>query len=65
MGMTLNFPNEKVHSSVRQKWLDGDKFIVSKMEEVSLIASKCHKALLENDSTEIANLMNQNFDLRR
>ncbi|KMZ57944.1 Galactokinase [Zostera marina] len=55
----------KVHSSVRQKWLDGDKFIISKMEEVAVIASECRKALLENDSTQIANLMNRNFDIRR
>ncbi|CAA3014315.1 glucuronokinase 1-like [Olea europaea subsp. europaea] len=55
----------KVHSTVRQKWLDGDKFIISSMEEVANIPLEGHTALLEKDYTKLANLMNRNFDLRR
>uniref|UniRef100_A0A0D9Y102 GHMP kinase N-terminal domain-containing protein n=1 Tax=Leersia perrieri TaxID=77586 RepID=A0A0D9Y102_9ORYZ len=35
----------KVHSSVRQRWLDGEEFIVSSMEEVAQLALDGHKAL--------------------
>ncbi|KAM7268710.1 hypothetical protein ACFE04_010876 [Oxalis oulophora] len=55
----------KVHSTVRQKWLNGDKFIISSMEEVANVAIEGQKALLEKDYSKFANLMNRNFDLRR
>ncbi|KAK2968114.1 hypothetical protein RJ640_028019, partial [Escallonia rubra] len=54
-----------VHSTVRQKWLDGDKFIISTMEEVANIALEGRAALLEKDYARLARLMNRNFDLRR
>ncbi|KAK3033077.1 hypothetical protein RJ639_035703 [Escallonia herrerae] len=55
----------KVHSTVRQKWLDGDKFIISSMEEVANLALEGRAALLEKDYARLARLMNHNFDLRR
>lgn len=55
----------KVHSSVRQRWLNGDNFIISSMEEVSNLALEGQKALLEKNYTKFASLMNRNFDLRR
>ncbi|KAL2529012.1 Glucuronokinase 1 [Forsythia ovata] len=55
----------KVHSTVRQRWLDGDKFIISSMEEVAKIALEGQKALLDKDYAKFASLMNHNFDLRR
>lgn len=55
----------QVHSTVRQRWLAGDEFIISTMEEVANIAVEGQKALLEKDYAKLATLMNQNFDLRR
>ncbi|KAL4570361.1 hypothetical protein LXL04_026013 [Taraxacum kok-saghyz] len=55
----------KVHSTVRQRWLDGDKFIISSMEKVANLALEGKTALLEKDYVKFATLMNQNFDLRR
>ncbi|XP_027922389.1 glucuronokinase 1-like [Vigna unguiculata] len=55
----------KVHSKVRQRWLDGDEFIVSSMEEVANIAKEGKTALEEKDYSKFATLMNRNFDLRR
>ncbi|MQM09125.1 hypothetical protein Taro_041991 [Colocasia esculenta] len=55
----------KVHSSVRKRWLDGDVFIRSSMEEVAKIAFEGHAALMEKNYHELAKLMNRNFDLRR
>ncbi|XP_059294229.1 glucuronokinase 1-like [Lycium ferocissimum] len=55
----------KVHSTVRQRWLDGDEFIRSTMEEVANIAVEGRKALLEKDYNKLTALMNHNFDLRR
>ncbi|KAD3641120.1 hypothetical protein R6Q59_003748 [Mikania micrantha] len=55
----------KVHSAVRQRWLDGDMFIISSMEKVANLALEGKKALLEKDYSKLAILMNQNFDLRR
>lgn len=55
----------KVHSTVRQRWLDGDQFIRSSMDEVASLAVEGKKALLEKDYSKLADLMNRNFDLRR
>lgn len=55
----------QVHSTVRQRWLDGDEFIRSTMNEVANLAVDGRQALLEKDYTKLASLMNHNFDLRR
>ncbi|KAG6659579.1 hypothetical protein I3843_03G041800 [Carya illinoinensis] len=55
----------KVHSTVRQRWLSGDEFIISSMIKVANIAKEGRKTLLEKDYSELAKLMNHNFDLRR
>ncbi|KAL3640097.1 Glucuronokinase 1 [Castilleja foliolosa] len=55
----------KVHSTVRQRWLNGEKFIISSMEEVAKIALEGRAALIEKDNEKLASLMNRNFDLRR
>ncbi|KAL5572803.1 hypothetical protein UlMin_022400 [Ulmus minor] len=55
----------KVHSTVRQRWLNGDEFIISSMKEVANVAVEGRKALLEKDYSRFATLMNRNFDLRR
>ncbi|XP_073008891.1 glucuronokinase 1-like [Typha latifolia] len=55
----------KVHSSVRQRWLDGDKCVISSMEEVAQLALEGQKVILEKNYAELAKLMNRNFNLRR
>ncbi|KAI3474928.1 hypothetical protein Pfo_030239 [Paulownia fortunei] len=57
--------SSKVHSTVRERWLNGDKFIISTMEEVANIALEGRTALVEKDYAKFASLMNRNFDLRR
>ncbi|XP_041999594.1 glucuronokinase 1-like [Salvia splendens] len=55
----------KVHNTVRQRWLNGDEFIISSMKKVADIALEGRTALIEKDHAELATLMNRNFDLRR
>ncbi|PIN03514.1 Mevalonate kinase MVK/ERG12 [Handroanthus impetiginosus] len=55
----------KVHSTVRERWLSGDKFIRSTIEEVANIALEGREALIKRDYAKFASLMNRNFDLRR
>ncbi|XP_050226040.1 glucuronokinase 1-like [Mercurialis annua] len=55
----------KVHSTVRKRWLDGDKFIISSMEKVADVAVEGRTAILEKNYDKLADLMNRNFDLRR
>lgn len=55
----------QVHSTVRQRWLNGDEFIISTLKEVADIALEGRTALLEKDYSKLAMLMNRNFDLRR
>ncbi|XP_054821185.1 glucuronokinase 1 [Prosopis cineraria] len=55
----------KVHSKVRQRWLEGDEFIISSMLEVANIAKEGKTALENKDYSKLAALMNRNFDIRR
>lgn len=55
----------QVHSTVRQRWLNGDEFIISSMEEVASIAAAGQSIILEKNYQKLAELMNRNFDLRR
>ncbi|WVZ15706.1 hypothetical protein V8G54_013272 [Vigna mungo] len=55
----------KVHSKVRERWLDGDEFIVSSIKEVANIAEEGKYVLEEKDYSKFATLMNRNFDIRR
>ncbi|KAL5719850.1 glucuronokinase [Ranunculus cassubicifolius] len=55
----------KVHSNVRKKWLDGDEFIISSMNEVADLPLEGRTALEEKDYAKFAKLMNRNFDIRR
>lgn len=55
----------KVHSTVRKRWVDGDEFIRSTINEVAKLAVEGRQALLEKDYGKLAVLMNRNFDLRR
>ncbi|KAL0855896.1 hypothetical protein Bca101_061049 [Brassica carinata] len=55
----------KVHSRVRQRWLDGDELIIKSMEEVGNLAEEGRTAILEKDHPKLVEFMNRNFDLRR
>ncbi|KAK9272347.1 hypothetical protein L1049_002718 [Liquidambar formosana] len=55
----------KVHSTVRQRWLNGDEFIISSMAKVANIPLEGRTSLLEKNYSKLADLMNHNFDLRR
>lgn len=55
----------QVHSTVRQRWLDGDEFIKVSMEEVANLALEGQTALNQKDHNKLTSLMNRNFDLRR
>ncbi|KAI5063693.1 hypothetical protein GOP47_0022240 [Adiantum capillus-veneris] len=55
----------KVHSTVRRRWVDGDKSIRHCMEQVAELALQGRSVLQNHDCQELARLMNLNFDLRR
>ena len=55
----------QVHSTVRQRWLNGDEFIISSMTEVANIAAEGQSVILEKNYQKLAELMNHNFNLRR
>lgn len=55
----------QVHSTVRQRWLAGEEEVRGAMEEVASLAAAGREALLKQDYTALASLMNRNFDLRR
>nr|XP_014345408.1 PREDICTED: probable glucuronokinase 2 [Latimeria chalumnae] len=55
----------KIHSDVRHRWLNGDPEVLEAMKRFAELADQAKTALESRNWTELANLMNENFDLRR
>lgn len=55
----------KIHSDVRQRWLNGDQDVVEAMKKFAELTDQAKMALEASNWTLLAELMNQNFDLRR
>jgi len=53
-----------VHSSVRQRYEDGDEKVVSTMGAIAELAAKAKDCLLASEKQELGALMDTNFDLR-
>nr|XP_033774104.1 glucuronokinase 1-like [Geotrypetes seraphini] len=54
-----------IHSNVRQRWLNGDTKVVEAMRSFSELTDLAKQALETRDWTELATLMDKNFELRR
>ncbi|XP_030077510.1 glucuronokinase 1 isoform X3 [Microcaecilia unicolor] len=54
-----------IHSNVRQRWLNGDTKVVEAMRSFSELTDLAKQALESQDWTELATLMDKNFELRR
>lgn len=55
----------KVHSTVRQRWLNHDPDVLRCMEELGALAHCGTQALMTRDFATLAKLMDRNFDIRR
>lgn len=55
----------RMHNPIRFRFEQGDKEVISAMQEFASFAEQGRKALLERDYELFGELMNKNFDLRR
>lgn len=55
----------KIHSTVRQKWLDGDERVRDGMRRFGDLTDEAINAMMEKDAAKLMDLMNANFDCRR
>ncbi|TKS81467.1 hypothetical protein D9C73_015572 [Collichthys lucidus] len=55
----------RIHSNIRQRWLSGEPIVVEAMKTFAELTDKARTALLERDWSSLAQLMDQNFELRR
>lgn len=55
----------KIHSNVRARWDAGESEVVSAMKTFGELASKARAAIESKDHGALADLMDQNFNLRR
>jgi glucuronokinase len=62
---TLSEPTEVFHNDIRGRYDRGEVNVVKAMEQFARIACRGREALLAHDSTRLARLINENFDLRR
>ncbi|KAL7321773.1 hypothetical protein PS15m_001507 [Mucor circinelloides] len=55
----------KVHSAVKQRFLNGDQEIIDAMQKFASFTEQARTCLQENDHKGFAQLMSSNFNLRR
>uniref|UniRef100_A0A1A8C3B8 Zgc:172049 n=1 Tax=Nothobranchius kadleci TaxID=1051664 RepID=A0A1A8C3B8_NOTKA len=55
----------RIHSNIRQRWLNGEHEVVEAMKSFSELTDQAKSAIQDRDWTRLAQLMNENFELRR
>ncbi|XP_031695648.1 glucuronokinase with putative uridyl pyrophosphorylase isoform X2 [Anarrhichthys ocellatus] len=55
----------RIHSNIRQRWLGGEPLIVEAMKTFAELTDQARTALQDKDWHRLAQLMDQNFELRR
>ncbi|XP_056139075.1 glucuronokinase with putative uridyl pyrophosphorylase [Lampris incognitus] len=55
----------RIHSNVRQRWLNGEPVVVDAMKSFAELTDQARTALQDKDWNKLAQLMDQNFELRR
>ncbi|XP_056882775.1 uncharacterized protein LOC130522405 [Takifugu flavidus] len=55
----------RIHSNIRQRWLSGEPLVVEAMRTFAELTDQARVALENRDWTTLAQLMDQNFELRR
>uniref|UniRef100_A0A0E9X0R3 GHMP kinase C-terminal domain-containing protein n=1 Tax=Anguilla anguilla TaxID=7936 RepID=A0A0E9X0R3_ANGAN len=55
----------RIHSNIRQRWLNGDPVVVQAIKSFAELTDQARVALECKDWPRLADLMDQNFELRR
>ncbi|XP_034403875.1 glucuronokinase with putative uridyl pyrophosphorylase [Cyclopterus lumpus] len=55
----------RIHSNIRLRWLNGEPLVVEAMKTFAELTDQARAALQDRDWQRLAQLMDQNFDLRR
>ncbi|XP_017289322.1 glucuronokinase with putative uridyl pyrophosphorylase isoform X2 [Kryptolebias marmoratus] len=55
----------RIHSNIRQRWLSGEQMVIEAMRSFAELTDQARKAIQDRDWTHLAQLMDQNFELRR
>ncbi|XP_028826558.1 glucuronokinase with putative uridyl pyrophosphorylase isoform X2 [Denticeps clupeoides] len=55
----------RIHSNVRQRWLNGDPEVTEAMKSFAELTDQAREAVQQRDWKKLAQLMDQNFELRR
>ncbi|KAF1393653.1 hypothetical protein PFLUV_G00018270 [Perca fluviatilis] len=55
----------RIHSNIRQRWLNGEPLVVEAMKTFAELTDQARMALQDKDWRRLAQLMDQNFELRR
>jgi galactokinase/mevalonate kinase-like predicted kinase len=62
---SLAEPTEVFHNDIRERFNRGEQKVVDAMKQCARIAASGREALLNRDTSGLARLMNENFDVRR
>lgn len=62
-GITRN--SSSVHKSIRERWMEGEREVISSYERISQLARLGKKAILNGDWQRLGSLMNENHEIQR
>jgi mevalonate kinase len=54
-----------VHANLRARWESGERSVVDGMQRIGRLAREAKRALIEQDWTRLAHLMNENYSIIR
>jgi glucuronokinase len=62
---SLSEPTEVFHNDIRGRFNSGEPAVVNAMKRLAEVTRLGHEALLKSDAERLAELMDENFDIRR
>ncbi|KAM4566307.1 glucuronokinase with putative uridyl pyrophosphorylase isoform 4-T4 [Odontesthes bonariensis] len=55
----------RIHSNIRQRWLSGETMVIEAMRSFAELTDQARVAIQDRDWNRLAQMMDQNFELRR
>jgi len=62
---SLGKQSGKVHNDVRSRWDKGEELVIQTMQEIAGVAQRGRAVILSQQTDQLHDLVNENFDLRR
>jgi glucuronokinase len=62
---SLGKQSGRIHNDVRSRWDKGEELVVKTLQDIADVARQGREAIMNNETSQLHALVNENFDLRR